>query len=235
MLRDEHVDEPDSKLPPDEDAAETADRDEADQPTRDIDASGDELTEVDAGEGDQNVGAIPTAPVARESPVADQSPSRITLGEALSLGMGEVPARMLPDRAAAAEMPRVPSIPAESESQTVSLPNSASSVATPSPSIGEGTQERYYSYQEMRDRYNNGDAQPSTDPRSIFYGISPKRGKTRRLHVEVEVTVANAERIAMIAVEKSKHELKQVLSTHMLGISEKFYAIRQIIRQLSRG
>ncbi len=236
MVRDEIPEELDESLPPVDEGDASEDQDEADPLDQGFDASSDVQPVRDAGELQQPPAANSLESVVGEVPTAEAAPRGMTVGEALSIGMGQVPARLLPDRSAPVAIPSMSSTPAATEPLVVSPPLSSLPAPTLSATNSDGTPEKFYTYYEMRERIESGEAQPSTDPRSIFYGLSAsKRGNRRRLHVEVEVTVTNAERIAMIAVEKSKHELKQLLSAHMLEISDKFYAIRQMIRQLSRG
>jgi|GEM_PF-2143335 len=61
-----------------------------------------------------------------------------------------------------------------------------------------------------------------------------KEGR-ERLRIEIEITLANAERISRIAVEEAKAEFKKLASQATQRLDEKFYEYRANQRLLRRG
>ena len=85
---------------------------------------------------------------------------------------------------------------------------------------------------------------PSEIPPVVVHHLPPqmagrekaasKEGR-KRLRIEVEITLANAERISRIAVEEAKAEFKKLASQATQRLDEKFYEYRANQRLLRRG
>lgn len=86
--------------------------------------------------------------------------------------------------------------------------------------------------------------QPTETPPVIVRHLPPlidgaekgvaKEGR-ERLRIEIEITLANAERISRIAVEEAKAGFKKLASQATQRLDEKFYEYRANQRLLRRG
>jgi hypothetical protein len=71
-------------------------------------------------------------------------------------------------------------------------------------------------------------------PPAVRGAFRKENRRARYLDIEVEVTVANAERLSRIVVENVKHELKAVVNARMLTVEDKLFEFRQTMRTLNR-
>lgn len=72
-------------------------------------------------------------------------------------------------------------------------------------------------------------------PQNVGSENSAAKEDRERLRIEVEITLANAERISRIAVEEAKAEFKKLASQATQRLDEKFYEYRANQRLLRRG
>ncbi len=71
-------------------------------------------------------------------------------------------------------------------------------------------------------------------PPAVRGAFRKENRRARYLDIEVEVTVANAERLSRIVVENVKHELKAVVNARMMTVEDKLFEFRQTMRTLNR-